>query len=64
MGKRLSPASCKGQLPGMPDVMMVWIRLYDDESVRKMIERVTVVDAETIRVKFRYGDWEIEQTVC
>lgn len=36
---------------------------YDDEIVRKMIERVTVVDAETIRVKFRYSDLEIEQTV-
>jgi hypothetical protein len=29
-----------------------------------MIERVTVVDAETIRVKFRYSDLEIEQSVC
>lgn len=37
---------------------------YDDEIVRKMIERITVVDAETIRIKFRYSDWEIEQTVC
>ena len=25
--RRLSPTSCKGQLPGMPAVMMVWIRL-------------------------------------
>lgn len=37
---------------------------YDDEVVRKMIERVTVVDVETIRVKFRYSDLEIEQSVC
>ena len=37
--------------------------LYDDGIVRKMIERVTVVDEETIRVKFRYSDLEIEQTV-
>ena len=29
-----------------------------------MVERVTVVDAETIRVKFRYSDLEIEQSVC
>ena len=29
-----------------------------------MIERVTVVDVETIRVKFRYSDLEIEQSVC
>ncbi len=29
-----------------------------------MIERVTVVDSETIRVKFRYSDLEIEQSVC
>ena len=25
--RRLSPTSCKGQLPGMPAAMMVWIRL-------------------------------------
>ena len=37
---------------------------YDDEVVRKMIERVTVVDSEIIRVKFRYSDLEIEQSVC
>ena len=37
---------------------------YDDEIVRKMIERVTVVDSEIIRVKFRYSDLEIEQAVC
>ena len=37
---------------------------YDDEIVRKMIERVTVVDSEIIRVKFRYSDLEIEQSVC
>ena len=37
---------------------------YDYEAVRKMIERVTVLDPETIRVKFRYSDLEIEQSVC
>lgn len=36
---------------------------YDDEIVRKMIERVTVVNAEKIRIKFLYSDLEIEQTV-
>ena len=37
---------------------------YDDEIVRKIIERVIVVDSEIIRVKFRYSDLEIEQAVC
>ncbi len=37
---------------------------YDDEVVRKMVDRITVIDAETIRVKLRDSDVEIEQTVC
>ena len=36
---------------------------YNDEIIRKIIERITVVDTETIRIKFRYSDCEIEQTV-
>lgn len=29
-----------------------------------MVERITVIDAETIRVRLRDSDVEIEQTVC
>ena len=34
---RLSPASCKGQPPDMPAVMMVWIRLEVEHSPTKSI---------------------------
>ena len=37
---------------------------YDDEVVRWMVERITVIDAETIRVKIWNSDMEIEQTIC
>ena len=37
---------------------------YDDEVVRKLVERITVIDAETIQVRLRDSDVEIEQTVC
>lgn len=37
---------------------------YDDKVVRKMVERITVIDAETILVRLRDSDVEIEQTVC
>lgn len=29
-----------------------------------MVERITVIDAETIRVKLRGSDVEIEQAIC
>ena len=34
---------------------------YDDGVTRKLVERITVVDAETIRVKLRDIDEEVEQ---
>ena len=34
---------------------------YDDRFTRRLVERITVVDAETIRVKLRDVDVEIEQ---
>jgi len=37
---------------------------YNDEIVRQMVERITVVDAETIRIKFLNSSLEVEQTVC
>ena len=37
---------------------------YNDTLTRRLIERITVVDAETIRVKIRDTDVEIEQKMC
>ena len=34
---------------------------YDDSVTRRLVERITVVDAETIRVKLRDTDMEVEQ---
>lgn len=36
---------------------------YDDGVTRRLAERITVVDAETIRVKLRDADVEIEQNM-
>ena len=40
------------------------LKEYDDDFTRKLIERITVADAETIRVKLRDTDVEIEQKMC
>ena len=34
---------------------------YSDEQVRMVVERITVVDAETIRIRFRYPGAELEK---
>ena len=36
---------------------------YDDTITRKYVDRITVVDAETIRIKFRYTDIEIDRAI-
>ena len=36
---------------------------YDDTLTRRYMERITVVDAETIRIKFRYTDAEIDRVI-
>ncbi len=36
---------------------------YDDTITRRYVERITVVDAETIRIRFRYTEVEIERTI-
>lgn len=41
-----------------------WLPTYDDGIVRQLVEQITVVDAETIHIKFRYSDIEIKQTMC
>lgn len=61
---RISEDSCMAEYAAYLEEHLNGFPHYDDEIVRKMIERVTVVDAETIRIKFRYSDLEFEQTVC
>ena len=36
---------------------------YDDTITRKYVERITVVDAETVRIKFRYIEVEIDKAI-
>ena len=61
---RINEDSRMAELAAYLEEHLSGFQQYDDGIVRKMIERVTVVDAETIRVKFRYSDLEIEQSVC
>ena len=36
---------------------------YEDTITRKYVEQITVLDAETIRIKFRYTEVEIDQNI-
>ena len=36
---------------------------YDDTITRKYVERITVVDAETVRIRFRYIEVEIDRAI-
>ena len=60
---RINEDSRMAELAAYLEEHLSGFQQYDDGIVRKMIERVTVVDEETIRVKFRYSDLEIEQTI-
>ena len=37
---------------------------YDDTLTRRFVERITVVDAETIQVKIRDADIVIDRKLC
>ena len=37
---------------------------YEDEVTRRMVDRITVVDKETVRIKIRDVDVEIERKLC
>ena len=37
--------------------------VYDDTVTRKFVEQITVLDAETIRIKFRYPGLEIDKNL-
>lgn len=61
---RISEDSRMAELTAYLEEHLSGFQQYDDGIVRQLVERITVVDAETIRIKFRYSDLEIEQTVC
>ena len=37
--------------------------VYDDTITRKFVEQITVLDAETIRIKFRYPGLEVDKSL-
>ena len=37
--------------------------VYDDAITRKFVEQITVLDAETIRIKFRYLGLEVDKSL-
>lgn len=39
------------------------LTVYDDQITRELIEKITVVDAHLVRIKFLEDDFEIEQSV-
>ena len=39
------------------------LQAYDDQITRELIEKITVVDAHLVRIKFLEEDFEIEQLV-
>ena len=61
---RISEDSRMTELTAYLEEHLSGFQQYDDGIVRQLVERITVVDAETIRIKFRYSDVEIEQTMC
>ena len=61
---RISEDSRMAELTAYLEEHLSGFQQYDDGIVRQLVERITVVDAETIRIKFRYSDVEIQQTMC
>ena len=37
--------------------------VYDDAITRKFVEQITVLNAETIRIKFRYSRLEVDKSL-
>ena len=62
--KRQNEDSRMAELAAYLEEHLSGFQQYDDGIVRQLVERITVVDAETIRIKFRYSDVEIEQAMC
>ncbi|MBM6976587.1 recombinase family protein [Intestinimonas butyriciproducens] len=60
---RISEDSRMAELTAYLEEHLSGFQQYDDGIVRQLVEQITVVDAETIRIRFRYSDVEIEQAV-
>ena len=62
--QRAAQASRQREMEEWLDQQPMCFTEYDDTLTRRFVERITVVDAETIRVRIRDTDVEIEQKIC
>ena len=62
--KRAAQASRQREMEKWLDQQPLCFTEYDDTLTRRFVEQVTVVDAETIRVKIRDAGIEIERKLC
>ena len=61
---RINEDSRMAELTAYLEEHLSGFQRYDDGMVRQLVEQITVVNAKSIRIKFRYSNVEIEQTVC
>ncbi len=62
--QRMIQASRQREMEEWLDQQPMCFTEYDDTLTRKFVERITVVDAETIQVKIKDISVEIEQKLC
>ena len=62
--RRAAQASRQREMEEWLDQQTLCFTEYDDTLTRRFVEQVTVVDAETIRVKIRDAGIEIERKLC
>ena len=62
--QRAAQASRQREMEEWLDQQPMCFTEYDDTLTRRFVERITVVDAETIQVKIRDIDVVIEQKIC
>ena len=62
--QRAAQASRQREMEEWLDQQPMCFTEYDDTLTRRFVEQVTVVDAETIRVKIRDAGIEIERKLC
>ncbi len=58
----INPLTLRNRLDALT-VQQTEFTEYDDTITRKYVEKITVLDAETIRIKFRYVDVEIDKAI-
>ena len=62
--QRAAQASRQREMEKWLDQQPLCFTEYDDTLTRRFVEQVTMVDAETIRVKIRDAGIEIERKLC